>query len=228
MSEILRALRDHADPFRASEMQAYHKTTRETLGVATLVINDAVKSWRAGKQEETLLAEAASLWASGIFEARIAAAKVLTKARFTTCDQAVWEMVASWLPDFDCWAIADAAAGAGGRRIMADLSRLDDVERWTRSNHLWTKRGALVFTLALAKLNHPKPEEMAARQRVLGWAAEYVDDPEWFIQKAVSWWLRTLSKHDPEVVRAFVTKHGDRMKAFARKDAVRLMEPGPK
>lgn len=57
--------------------------------------------------------------------------------------------------------------------------------------------------------------------RILGWAATYVDDPEWFIQKAVAWCLRYLSKRDPERTRVFLTEFGARMKPFARREAAR-------
>jgi 3-methyladenine DNA glycosylase AlkD len=158
------------------------------------------------------------LWKSDIHEARIIAAKLLTQARIRP-DDAVWSLIRMWVPQFDGWAVADHACSAGQRRVMADLSRLDEIEDWTRSDHLWTRRAALVITLPLAKLPFPKPDEAAARARVLGWAASYVPDRAWFIQKAVAWWLRDLSKHDPDAVRAFLTDHGEAMKAFARKEA---------
>ena len=108
---------------------------------------------------------------------------------------------------------------AGQKRLVADPRRVDEVEHWTGSAHMWTRRAALVITLPWTKQNNPKPEELAVRDQVLGWAAGYVDDPEWFIQKAVAWWLRDLSKHDPERTRAFLAAHGDRMKPFARREA---------
>ena len=103
---------------------------------------------------------------------------------------------------------------AGQKRLMADLSRMDEIETWTTSESHWIRRAAMVVTLPLTKQNHPKPNEAAARDRVLGWAAGYVRDPEWFIQKSVAWWLRDLSKHDPERVRAFMAENGRHMKPF--------------
>ena len=38
-------------------------------------------------------------------------------------------------------------------------------------------------------------------------------------QKAVAWWLRDLSKHDPARTAAFLASHGARLKPFARKEA---------
>ncbi|MBV1904145.1 MAG: DNA alkylation repair protein, partial [Marinosulfonomonas sp.] len=65
----------------------------------------------------------------------------------------------------------------------------------------------------------PKADEIAVRERVLGWAGTYVQDPDWFIQKAVAWWLRDLSKHDAPRVREFLALYGEQMKPFARKEA---------
>ena len=75
------------------------------------------------------------------------------------------------------------------------------------------------MTLPWARQNNPKPEDIEIRDRILGWAAEYVTDQQWFVQKAIAWWLRDHSKHDPDAVKAFLATHGDGMKAFARKEA---------
>ena len=217
------ALRQHAVEGKALQMAAYHKSSRPFLGVANPMIDAEVKQWRAILDIEGRVALADGLWQSNIHEARIAAAKLLTQARITP-DTAVWDMIKSWVPDFDAWAIADHACTGGRKRLQADPSRLDEVESWTKSPHMWTRRAALVITLPWTKQNHPKPADLAIRDRVLGWAAGYVDDPDWFIQKSVSWWLRDLSKHDPDRVSAFLATYGERMKPFARKDAARQLK----
>jgi 3-methyladenine DNA glycosylase AlkD len=89
---------------------------------------------------------------------------------------------------------------------------------------MWTKRAALVATLPWTKQNHPKPAELEARDRILGWAGTYVTDPEWFIQKSVAWWVRELSKHDAARARTFLDTFGSQMKNFARKDASRHLK----
>ncbi len=205
---------------RASAVAAYHKTPRRCLGVPVPQITDLATGWRAGLDLPGRLALARALWDSDIHEARVAAAKLLTQARIRP-DQAVWDLIASWVPEFDGWAIADHACDAGERRLIADPSRLDEVEGWTESPQLWTRRAALVITLPWTKQNHPSAADLAIRDRVLGWAAGYVADPDWFIQKAVAWWLRDLSRHDPARVAAFLSEHGAAMKGFARKEAGR-------
>ena len=216
--EALDALRAHVEPGRAENIAAYMKVDRPYLGVAMPAVNELTKAWRQALSVDERVRLAGELWQTDIHEARIAAAKLLTQARIRP-DEAVWAMITSWLPDFDAWAIADHAMMAGQKRVAAMPERLDEVEAWTRSDRMWTRRAALVITLPWTKQNHPKPQELAARDRILGWAAGYVDDPEWFIQKAVAWWLRELSKHDPDRARAFLDAHGSRMKNFARKEA---------
>ncbi|WP_170460625.1 DNA alkylation repair protein [Ruegeria arenilitoris] len=216
-------IKAHADPDRAAQMAAYHKVDRPYLGVPNPVLNDLTKSWRQQMDVDARVALADQLWQTNIHEARLAAAKLLTQARIRP-DQAVWDLLQSWLPDFDAWAVADHASMAMQKRLWADPSRLDQVESWTTSDHMWTRRAALVATLPWTKQNHPKPEDLQRRNRILGWAAGYVPDRDWFIQKAVAWWLRDLSKHDPDRVRAFLAAHGDAMKPFARKEAGKYLK----
>jgi 3-methyladenine DNA glycosylase AlkD len=221
LDDAIAALTAMADPGRAKQMAAYHKVDRPYLGVANPDTDILVRAWRQTLDLDNRLRLARLLWQTNIFEARVAAAKLLTQARIKPTDEDAWDLIQSWVPDFDCWAIADHACIAGQKRLVADPSRLDTVEAWTTSDHMWTRRAALVISLPWTKQNHPTPADIAARERILGWAATYVTDPEWFIQKAVAWWLRDLSRHDPDRTRAFLAEHGDNMKAFARKEAAR-------
>ncbi|MBB04599.1 MAG: DNA alkylation repair protein [Pseudooceanicola sp.] len=216
--DALEIMRASVEPGRAEGSAAYHKAARVYLGVPNPVLNDLTTDWRRAMELDQRLALARGLWDSDVHEGRIAAAKLLTQARIRD-DAAVWALIASWVPQFDAWAIADHASKAAEKRIMADLSRLDEVEGWTQSDHMWTRRAALVSTLALTKSNHPGAAEAAARDRVLGWAAVYVPDQTWFIQKAIAWWIRDLSKHDKDRASAFLAAHGAAMKSFARAEA---------
>ncbi|MBF9034208.1 DNA alkylation repair protein [Rhodobacterales bacterium HKCCE2091] len=215
------ALRAHADPERAAGMRDYHKADREYLGVSNAVTGELAAGWRKACGQEALVALARGLWASDIFEARIAAGKLFLQARMRPDDETAWACIAGFVPEFDSWAIADAVAQSGQKRLVQVPARLDALEGWTRSDHLWTRRAALVFTLPFGKSRHPGPDERAARTRVLGWCADLADDREWFIQKAIGWWLRDLSKRDPDRVRDWLATHGARLKPVARKEAAR-------
>ena len=128
-------------------MHRYHKVDRPYLGVANPVIDGLVKEWRTDIDLDTRVSRAAGLWKSNIHEGRIAAAKLLTQARIRPDDQGAWQLIASWVPSFDAWAVADHASIAGQKRLVADPTRLDHVEKWTSSDHMWPRRAALVMTL---------------------------------------------------------------------------------
>ncbi|MGR3814669.1 MAG: DNA alkylation repair protein [Cognatishimia activa] len=223
LDEAIAELRAHIEPGRAEGMAAYHKQTREVWGIPNPATNDVTKGWRQRLTVEERVQLASDLWQTDIFEARLAASKVLTQARIKPDDTGAWDLIQSWVPDFDSWAIADHACMAGQKRLVADPTRVDQVEAWTQSDHMWTRRAALVITLPWTKQNFPKPAELEVRDRVLGWAAGYVTDHDWFIQKAVAWWVRDLSRHDAARSRAFLDTHGEKMKPWARKEAARHM-----
>jgi len=222
LDDALSQMKAHIEPGRAEGMRGYHKIDREYLGIANGPLDDLAKEWRRSLSVDERVSLADGLWQTNIYEARVVAAKLLTQARIKD-DGAVWRLIASWVPDFDCWAIADHAMMAGQRRVTADSSRLDEVETWTTSDHMWTKRAALVITLPFNRTRDASDEERATRERVLNWAAGYVDDKQWFIQKAVAWWLRDLSKRDPERVKEFLKTYGEQMKNFARKEASKYL-----
>ena len=220
MLDRLRVLGSEAD---AAGSAAYHKVARPYLGVRNPVLSDLARDLRRTLPLDDRLTLAAGLWDSNVHEGRILAAKLLEQARIRPDDRAAWEMIMSWVPQFDAWAIAFHAAISGAKRLIADPSRLDVVEGWVGSDHMWSRRAALVMTLPWARMNNPKPAEIAARERILGWAERMVPDRDWFIQKAIGWWLRDLSKRDPGRTRAFLDAHGPAMKAFAVRQAARHM-----
>lgn len=219
ISSALAQLQALADPAKAAEALAYHKVDRPYLGLRVPQIEELTSAWRADLSLEDRIQLASDLWDSNIHDARIAAAKLLTQARIKPDDTAAWDLICTWVEDFDAWALADHVCIAAQKRITADPARIETVEGWTQSDNMWTRRAALVATLPFTKQNFPKDFELAIRDRVLTWAAAYCDDRDWFIQKAVAWWLRDLSKHDPDRTVDFIEEHGDRMKSFARKEA---------
>ncbi|MBY4892981.1 DNA alkylation repair protein [Rhodobacteraceae bacterium N5(2021)] len=224
VDDALAALRAHADPEKAAGMASYHKADREYLGLSNAITGDLATQWRKDAADQAaLVALAQGLWDTDIFEARIAAGKLFLQARMRPDDTLAWGWITSVVPQFDSWAIADAVAQSAQKRLVQDPSRLDLLEEWTQAEHLWTRRAAFVFTLSFVKSRHPSATEKAARDRVLNWAAALAQDPEWFIQKAIAWWLRDLSKRDQDAARIWLEHNGDRLKPFAAKEAARYL-----
>lgn len=218
----LTELRALADPAKATELAAYHKAPREYMGVTVPQIDELARGWREGRDLDARLALASRLWDTDIHEARVAAAKLLTQARIRPDDR-VWDLIASWVPQFDAWAIADHVMKAGEKRLTADPSRLDQVETWLDHPDLWVRRAALVGTLPWTRLRNPKPHELAARERILGWLARLAEQRDGVVHKAIGGWLRDLSKHDPQRVRDWLAAHGAGLKPIARREAARWL-----
>jgi 3-methyladenine DNA glycosylase AlkD len=143
----------------------------------------------------------------------------LTQARIRPDDGPAWDLICTWVPEFDERTITDHVSVAGQKRLVEDPSRLDILETWVASEHMWTRRAAFTMTQPWTKQNHPKPAELETRYRILGWAAALADDKEFLVQSAIAGWLRDLSKHDHDRVAHFVDEHGAEMKKFAVKEA---------
>ncbi|PWK60732.1 DNA alkylation repair protein [Roseicyclus mahoneyensis] len=222
--DAIATLRAQADPTRAAEMRAYHKQTREVLGLSNALTGELAEIWRKSLDQPSLVLLAKGLWASDIFEARICAGKLFVQARLRPEDTAAWACIAGLVPDFDSWAIADAVAMGGQKRLQQDPARLTEVEGWIAAPHMWTRRAALVFTLPFTKSRHPSATEADARTRVLGWCETLAPDRDWFIQKAIAWWLRELSKRDPDRVTGWLATHGATLKPFALKEASKHLD----
>ncbi len=223
-AQILDDLRARGDVTKAAEMVAYHKTARECLGVPAAVLDEMARDSRHNLTLDARCALAEDMWASDVHEACVFGAKLLTQARIRPEDELVWRIIATWAQSFDSWALADHASIAGAKRLQADPARLDEVEGWITSENMWTRRAALVMTLPWARLTHPKADDLAVRERVLGWAGGYVSDRNPFMQKAVAWWLRELSKRDPARVVSFVEGPGAALTKGARTEALRIIQ----
>ena len=223
MTPYINALKADADPERAPQMAQYHKVTRPYLGLMNKQIDDMVKIWRRELSVDNRVTLADQLWNTNIYEGRLAAAKLLTQNRMDP-DYQAWSLMYSWAQDFDSWAIADHACMAGRKRIIADPARIDDIADWALSEHMWMRRAALVITLPWAREKQLSSVDIARRERILDWAESYVEDHEWFIQKAIAWWLRDLSKRDPKRVATFLQSNASRMKPFARKEASKYLD----
>ena len=215
---FLADLKQYADKSVADGQKNYHKIDRPYLGVRVPQITRAAGRAAAELTGDQLLILCDELWKTDIHEARIAVGKILERKKVTNTE-AVWVRIDRFKEDLDSWAIADHLAHAAFRCLQEEPRFLDEIENhWLKHQSFWVRRVSLVYTLHLAKKGHDS-------ERPLSWAAGMVDDHEWFIQKAIGWWLRELSKHNPERVRKFLAEYRNRMKPFAVREASKYL-PG--
>ncbi len=219
LKEFLAELQQFADPERAEGSKRYHKINRPYMGVRVPEITGISAAAARKYGGKDLLALCDRLWETNIHEARIAAGKILERKEVTNIE-GIWARVDRYKEDLDSWAIADHLAHAAFRCLEQEPLYLDEIEnKWLHHPSFWVRRASLVFTLFLAKKGKD-PE------RPLSWAAGMVDDHEWFIQKAIGWWLRELSKHNPDRAGIFLEEYSSRMKPFAVREASKYLPGG--
>lgn len=216
LKTFLADLKQYADKSVADGQKNYHKIERPYLGIRVPQITSVAGKASAKLTGEQLLTLCDELWETDIHEARIAAGKILERKKVRDIE-GIWFRIDRFKEDLDSWAIADHLAHAAFRCLREEPRFLEEIENsWLKHHSFWVRRAALVFTLFQAKKGQD-PE------RPLSWAGGMVDDHEWFIQKAIGWWLRELSKHNPERVRAFLAEYRNRMKPFAVREASKYL-----
>lgn len=215
-ARLIQALRALGDAKRAEWEKAYQKSRWEHWGVALPSMDAAIKQTLGDLTQDEALSLGERLWREPMWDLKIVAGQILARKSIEP-DAKVWGFVTERLAELDGWAVADNLADVASRCLIADVSRLDAVESWIERPHLWTRRATLVFTLPWAKGDRDPT-------RMLGWAARLADDREWFIQKAVGWWLRELSKRDPERVRRFLEEYGRKLTGVAKREATKYLK----
>jgi 3-methyladenine DNA glycosylase AlkD len=212
-ARLLRALRALGRRERAAREKRYQKSRWDHWGVSLPNTDAAVRETLRDLSQEQALDLSRRLWREPVWDLKIVAGRILARKSIDP-DAKVWGFVTERLVDLDGWAVADNLASVASRCLTHDPGRLDAVEAWIENPHLWTRRAALVFTLPWAK-GERDPE------RMLGWAARLADEREWFIQKAIGWWLRELSKRDPGRVRRFLKENGEKLAGVAWHEATK-------
>jgi 3-methyladenine DNA glycosylase AlkD len=215
-ARLIQALRALGSPERADWEKRYQKSPWEHWGVSLPKMDVAIRETLGDLSQDEALALCRRLWGEPVWDLKIVAGRILAR-RSIAPDAKVWAFVTERMADLDGWAVADNLASVASRCLIEDPGRLDVVEAWIESPHLWTRRAALVFTL-------PWAEEKRDPERMLDWAARLAEDSEWFIQKAIGWWLRELSKRDPKRVRRFLYEHGGKLKGVARREATKYLK----
>ncbi|WP_170109258.1 DNA alkylation repair protein [Celeribacter persicus] len=193
-TEVMNRLKAAGAAERAADLETRFGTGNY-LGVPPQTLEDMARELRQEIAFPARLMVAQELWNSGVLEARLMAAKLLTQARIAD-DAAVWDQICAWISEAGNWAELDALANAGARRIVTDLSRMETVHRLAKSERTLDRRAALGLSLPLAKLAHPDEDEKNAIDDVLFWLTHALQDADKDVSRMADTWLRSLGKHD--------------------------------
>ncbi len=92
--------------------------------------------------------------------------------------------------------------------------KMEYIESWLHSGHLWLQRSCLIHQLRYNKT--------ADRALLFNLCEQLAGHPDFFIRKAIGWSLRQYSKEYPDAVIDFVNKH--ELSSLSRKEALKVID----
>ena len=213
-------LREHADPEKAPQMQAYMKSEMPFLGVQTpqrrALCEEAyaklplssfedwqrtvLRMWRdASYREERYAAIGlASYRDYGDFRSM----KALPLFEELVVTGAWWDYVDG---------IATGPIAEILRRSPKGMSRR--MRSWSGSEDIWKRRTSII-----CQLGFKEHTNLALLYECI---EPSMEEREFFLRKGIGWALREYAKTDPHEVTRYVTEHKDRLSPLSRREALR-------
>jgi 3-methyladenine DNA glycosylase AlkD len=174
-SEVIATLKRMANKKVRDGMARYGIPSDHALGIAVGSLRALAK--KLGPSHELAL----SLWASGIYEARMLASFVGEPERLTPAQ------MDRFCRDFDNWAICDTMCFALFDRSPHALPK---VEAWSTRKPEFEKRAA--FALLASVALHSKAVSDTALLKTFSRIKRASNDERNFVKKGVSWALRSI------------------------------------
>ncbi len=217
LAAIRAALNEHADAARGAGAQAYMKSAIPSLGVRVPEVRRLAVSAAAahpfGSLDE-LRATVLELWRGATVREERYAAIDLTGLKMAASDLAMLPVYEEIIRSGAWWDFVDGVAHRICTLLQAHRPAMTDVlTAWSRDGDFWIRRASITSQL--------KAKEATDRALLRGVIDANLDDPEFFIRKAIGWALREFAKTDPEWVRTFVADHAGRLSPLSRREALR-------
>ncbi|TKB43040.1 DNA alkylation repair protein [Thalassotalea mangrovi] len=221
-SQIESAVLVMGDAGIASHCQRYFKTAKGEYGEGDVFIGIRVPNLRklVPKYKTIELNELDTLLQSQYHEIRLLALFILVKkyqlAKTESEQQALVDFYIQRLKWVNNWDLVDSSAHhiLGHYLLNRDKGLLFD---FARSEHLWTRRAAMIATLTFIKHHDFEP--------TLTLSDMLINDPEDLIHKACGWMIREIFRHDRQVLDTYLKKHYQQMPRTMLRYAIEKHEP---
>ena len=182
---------------RAVNEKRYLKSELRHYGVSVPVIRKLARRFAREHKDVSkaeLIGLTTELWDRHVYELRKLAVNILA-ARVEVLDVSDVDFVEGLLRRSHTWALIDDLS----MNVVAPmLSSSPDAERirsrWSEDDDFWVRRTAMLALLPRLRRGLDGWDEFA------GYADAMLDEEEFFIQKAIGWVLREVSKHSPDLV----------------------------
>ncbi|HEU5353611.1 MAG TPA: DNA alkylation repair protein [Actinocrinis sp.] len=216
------ALRELGTPQRAEQEKRYLKSELVHVGVTVPELRKAVKATYAALRpaHPELIALVTAVWASEIYERRLAAVELL-KAGLASLGPQDLPMIERLIREAAMWALVDPLSGdVAGRIVLREAASAATLDRWAADPDFWVRRCALLALLAGIRSGHPDLDRFTA------YADAMLGETEFFVRKAIGWVAGELSKSQPAFVTSWAQGNLSRMSGVTFREVVRrLPEP---
>lgn len=215
------ALADVADRAKAEEMAAYMKHVAPFFGVSKPlqrpIRRELIERFpvTTRRQYERLVD---TLWADDEREMKYLALAMARRwsAFHTVESMPLYERL---VIEGGWWDLVDEiAVNLVGPAVRSDREAgWPFIDRWSASDDLWLRRTAILCQL--------KWREETDARRLFASCEAHLDEPDFFIRKAIGWALRTYARTDPESVRSFLRDHRERVSGLTMREATKHIGP---
>ncbi|TNE87984.1 MAG: DNA alkylation repair protein [Deltaproteobacteria bacterium] len=216
VAEVRDALEARAEPANVAAMQAYLKTDMPFYGVKRPALRDVFRLARGHRPRSA--AEYATgvraLWEQPHREEKyVALAWARTHKSFIGLD--ALPLYLDIVRDGAWWDLVDETAvhlvGEVWLREREAVSPQADA--WISDEDLWVRRIAVI-----GQLRHKTDTDQV---RLFAYCEARAHEKEFFMRKAIGWALRQYGRTEPDAVRAFVDRMGDRLSGLSRREALK-------
>ena len=182
---------------RAANEKRYLKSEIQHYGVSVPLIRKTARGFArsrkdVAKPDVVMLIE--ELWSRDVYELRKLAVNILAAriVEFDVCDVILIERL---LRKSFTWALIDDMSINVVAPMLSDIPDASQIRRkWSLDDDFWVRRTAMLSLLPSLR------RETTGWDEFVGYADAMLHEEEFFIQKAIGWVLREVSKHSPELV----------------------------
>ncbi len=207
-------MREYADPVRAAHSQGFFKTAKGEYGQGDRFLGLRVPDIRrvASQCKELPLSAVLKLLRSRIHEERFLALAIMVnrskKAARAGDREQLQLLYDSYLDHFEWinnWDLVDLSCRdiVGGYLLARPKRERRILKQWAASQHLWTRRIAIISTWQFIREGEYGDTLQLART--------LLRDEHDLIHKAVGWMLREVGNRDRASLTGFLDQHAERM-----------------
>ena len=203
IQDLIRRIRELADPVRAEFAKKYMRNQFEFIGPDTKTFRTCIDNYiqQKGYPEIDQLGKfSLALWELPEREFQQAAIHIIRKQSKKLRKKDI-QWIEKLIVKKSWWDTVDGLAGwICGTYFNLFPEQIKPVtESWMKSGNMWLQRSALLFQL--------KYKQNTDTDLLSDYIQQLAAHPDFFIRKAIGWILREYSKTNKAWVKEFVTSH---------------------